>query len=290
MKIPFFTPRHRYEPISLTGTWCALNCRFCNRRFIENMIHATPQSFVDLITELYINGVRGVLLSGGFRSDGTLPIEPYIEPLRHVRGKFNMILSAHLGLITSREILEELKDLIDIVDYEFTLSTYILSNVRMLRCPSSTYLDALKQMLESGLHVVPHVFAWHPELDVELFKQELRTLADLGIEEITLLVYIEPTIREKAERIAKAVIRNVELARSSFPGRLYMGCMRPGYVKPLVDPLLIERELVERIANPFYKVVAEHPSDTYDACCSIPLNEKTKELFYIGKNYIDLRS
>jgi hypothetical protein len=58
--------------------------------------------------------------------------------------------------------------------------------------------------------------------------------------------------------------------------------MRPGYIKPLIDPLIAEKKLVERIANPHYKVLREHPGEVYDACCSIPITMNTRRLFYNG--------
>ena len=279
MKVTYFTPRHRYKPISLTGSWCALNCKFCNRRFLENMIHVNPRDFVKIVGELYEVGVRGILVSGGFRRDGTLPIEPYIEPLRRVKRAYKLVVSAHLGLVTNRAVLEELKGLIDVVDYEFSLSPFIVNEVRGLNSPLSMYLKALEALMETGLHVVPHVFAWHPRFDLELFKRELKVLEDRGVKEITLLVYIDHSMWRESIKIAEAVIKSVETAREYFSGRLYMGCMRPGFIKPIVDPVLVEKELVERVANPHHRVVEKYPHDTYDACCSIPLDNETKEIF-----------
>jgi uncharacterized radical SAM superfamily protein len=243
------------------------------------MIHVNPRDFVKIVGELYEVGVRGILLSGGFRRDGTLPIEPYIEPLKRVKRAYKLVVSAHLGLVTNRAVLEELKGLIDVVDYEFSLSPFIVNEVRGLESPPSMYLKALEAHMETGLHVVPHVFAWHPRFDLELFKRELKVLEDRGVKEITLLVYIDQSMWREAIKIAEAVIKSVETARESFLGRLYMGCMRPGFIKPIVDPVLVEKELVERVANPHHRVVEKYPHDTYDACCSIPLNNETKEIF-----------
>lgn len=281
MKTAYFIPKHKYKPVSLTGSWCALSCKFCNRKYIENMVHTTPSSFTDIIAQLYSEGVRGVLLSGGFRRDASLPIEPYIEPLRMVRKTFNLVISAHLGLTRNKELLGELKDLIDVVDFEFTLNPYIVNETRMLHTSPSTYVEVLKHMLDAGLRVVPHVFAWHPGFNPEVFRAELKALSDLGIGEATFLVYIDPAAWEEAARISRSVVENVELARSVFPGKIYMGCMRPWYVKPLADQALVEKELVDRIANPYHKVMNANPGEAYDACCSIPLSADTEKIFRV---------
>ncbi len=284
MRIQYFSPRHKYKPVSLTGTWCALNCKFCNRRYLESMVHVTPHNFIDVMRELYSSGVRGVLLSGGFRNDATLPIEAYINAIKVVKKELGLFISAHLGLQTRSEVLRELRGLIDVVDYEFTLSEFIVNYVRGLKLRPSRYVEALKTMLENDLHVVPHVFAWHPAITREALGRELKILNDYGLREVTLLVYIDPHTRYDSEDLASRVLENIEYARSVFPGSIYMGCMRPGYIRPILDKSLVEKGLVDRIANPYHKVLAEYPEEYYDACCSIPINEETRSLFYVGSS------
>ena len=282
MKISYFTPRARYKPLSLTGSWCELNCKFCGSRYIVNMIHVTPSSFEETIRELYASGVRGVLLSGGFRRDGTLPIEPYVNSLRSVKREYRLVVSAHLGLVTSRDKLRELRGLVDTVDYEFTLSPYIANYVRSYAFSAEKYAEALAKIAESGLRVVPHIYAWHPGAEREVLKREMRTVSDLGINAVTLLVYIDPHASYEPRRLAEKVLSSVEYARSVCHGELYMGCMRPGSIKPLVDPVLVEMGLVERVANPYYRVLREHPGELYDACCSVKLDQEARELFLVS--------
>jgi len=283
VKTLYFTPRYKYKPISLTGPWCALNCKFCGGKYLVNMIHVTPGNFEKTVRDLYSSGVRGLLLSGGFTRDGVLPIEPYIGEIRAVKEKLELTVSAHLGLITSRDLLSSLRGLVDVVDYEFTLSSFIANYVRGLSFSVERYLETLTRITEY-LHVVPHIYVWHPEITTETLQEELRSIGDLGLNEVTLLVYIDPSVNYKPSKLAEKTLRNVEYARTIFPGKLYMGCMRPGRIKPLVDPVLVERGLVERIANPYYKVLAEYPSEVYDACCSIPLTSKTREVFLVRRH------
>lgn len=283
MKPIYFTPRSRYKVISLTGFWCALNCKFCNKRYLVNMVHTTPSNFIDTVRELYVNGVRGVLLSGGFRSNGTLPIEPYIDKLRVVKRELGIITSAHLGLITNKELLHSLRGLIDTVDFEFTLSSFIVNYVRGFTFSPKKYVNVLSKIVDSGLHIVPHIYAWHPEIRRDVLREELKIISDFGIKEIVLLVYIDPFKTHEHTKLASIVVDNIKYVRNTYPGRLYMGCMRPGYIKPLIDPVLVEKELVDRIVNPYYKVLKEQPGDIYDACCSIQLIDSLRELFLVSK-------
>jgi len=249
------------------------------------MIHVSPHSFINIVRELYASGVRGLLLSGGFRSNGTLPIEPYLDKLRIVKSEFNLIISAHLGLVTNRDILYCLRGLIDIVDYEFTLSSFIVNYVRGFNFSPERYVKSLVRIIGSGLRVIPHVYAWHPEINKDIFREELRVISDFGIEEITLLTYIDPFKTYEPIKLAKVVESYVEYARRVFPGRIYMGCMRPGYIKSLLDPVLVSRGLVDRVANPYYKVLREHPGEIYDACCSVQLDHLVREQFLVRKTY-----
>lgn len=279
MNIQYFTPRYKYKPVSLTGNQCALNCRFCNRKYLENMVHVNPSNFTRVIKELYEYGVRGVLLSGGFNRDGVLPIENYIDELRVVKRELGLITSAHLGLNTNRDLLLELKEVIDVVDYEFSLSSFIVNEIRGFQFKPERYIEALTRMLETGLHVVPHIYVWHPGLDRELLTRETSVLSDLGIEEVTLLVYIDPYVKYEPLKLAGIVLENIEYLRNTYSGKIYLGCMRPGYIKPLLDPVVIEKNLVERVANPHYSVLRKYPSEVFDACCSIPLTDETRRIF-----------
>ena len=244
-----------------------------------NMIHVSPMNVEEVIRELYDSGVRGLLLSGGFRQDGTLPIEPYVDKLRVIKRELELIISAHLGLVTSRDLLADLREIVDVVDFEFTLSSFIVNYVRGFEFSVKKYIESLEKITECGLHVVPHIYVWHPEIKSEVLREELRIISDLGLEEVTLLVYMNSDVSYKPIELSEKIVRNTKYARSIFHGKLYMGCMRPGYIKPIVDPVLIREILVDRVANPYYKAVREHPGEIYDACCSIPLNTTTRTLF-----------
>lgn len=271
MKLKAFIPRRMYKPLSITGSWCSLNCRFCSRKYLENMVHVNPANFTKVAYELYSSGVRGVLISGGFRQDATLPVEPYVEKICEVKRQLDLVVSMHLGLVRDRGILTGLKDCIDVVDYEFTLSSYIVNEIRGLRFSPEKYAEALSLMLEEGLHVVPHIFTWHPQIKNGDLAKELKVLKEFGVNEVTLLVFIDNEYVERREHLAEKVLKNIEYARAAFPGKLYMGCMRPAWIKPLLDPVLVKQDLVDRIANPYHSVLKEHRGiDILDACCSIP--------------------
>ncbi|MEM4684178.1 MAG: radical SAM protein [Thermosphaera sp.] len=264
-----FTPVRKYRAISLTGAWCALKCSHCGGRYLRGMTPVTPETIVGVVEELWSQGVRGLLVSGGFREDGTLPIEPYLKGLRVVKERFNPFISAHLGLINDKRLLSDLAAVVDLVDFELVLNDEFTRRVRGLSVPREKYVEALTAMREAGLDVAPHVYIWHPWITRDEVAESLQTLAENNINRAVLLVYIPP---EPGGSVPlDEVVENIEYARSTYPGELYMGCMRPWSIKKRLDEILVEKRLVDRIANPHPGAIGKASSvERYDACCSVP--------------------
>ena len=262
-----FQHRRRFTVVSLTGASCWLNCRFCRARFLHSMPSAREEGLYNTLRRLAQRGVRGVLVSGGFTRDARLPLTfEEIEELRRAKRDFDLLISLHLGLEDRVEVLESLRGVVDIVDFEYTRSPYIALWTRRLSISDlHRYELALKRMLEVGLHVVPHVFLWHPLRLVEELEDELRTLRDYGLDEATLLVYMG-NATPSLERLKLLL----EKARKAFDGRLYLGCMRPAMARKHLDPVAVKEGLVERIAVPSLRLVQEAGIELYDACCSVP--------------------
>ncbi|MCY0867662.1 MAG: radical SAM protein [Desulfurococcus sp.] len=264
----YFIHAVKFTSVSITGSACWLNCRFCRGRYLRHMTPLPRERVLEVLGELYEQGVRGVLVSGGFTRSGVLPVEEFIESLREAKRRYGFVFNIHPGLQRSREVLGRLREVVDVVDYEFTLSDYIAKYIRGLPFNTSVYSEVLELMVEEGLHVVPHLYLWHPGFTIEVFKKELKTVEDYGLEEATLLVYI-PESKLVGEPPASILVENLREARRVFNGRLYLGCMRPHGVKRELDTVAVREGLVERVANPHPSLLNED-SELYDACCSIP--------------------
>ncbi len=266
-----FRMRRLFTVLSITGGYCELNCSHCRAKYIRSMLPAPGPRLPRILDALARRGVRGLLVSGGWRRDGTLPVEPYLDALHEAKKRHRLVYNVHLGLHTSRELLARAKEVFDVVDYEFTLSKWLAHEVRRLPRGPRLYLEALDVMLDAGLHVVPHVFLWHPASSLELLREELRALEDRGLREVNLLVYIPPEGDIDSATAAKLpdLLRQ---ARSLWPHRLYLGCMRPRSARATLDPVAIDEGLVERIANPSLKTTKLYKDKLvfYDACCSLP--------------------
>lgn len=271
----------RFTEISLTGASCPLNCSHCGSRYLRGMLPVPrgPRGLLGLLESLHRRGVRGALVSGGLTREGRLPLEPFLDQLAEARRELGMVFNLHPGYEDRGWVLERLRGVVDILDYELSLSKEMVMGVRRLPFGPERVAKIMERMMEHGLEVVPHIFLWHPWSSPELLRRELMLAADLGAERVTLLVYIPPP-GEPAPP-AEKLPGLLRLARSVWPGELSLGCMRPYQVKPLLDRVAVEEGMVDRIANPSPRALRELGVrlPLYDACCSLP--ERVLPLFRV---------
>lgn len=265
-----FAHRKKFMGISITGRKCWLMCKFCRGFYLKNMLDAHGPKLK--LENLYNRGVRGILLSGGFRKDGTLPIEEYIPILREFKlAHSEFVINGHLGLLKDVNVISELKDIVDVIDYEFNLNQNYLF-LRNLAFKPDVYIKSLDRYLDAGLYVVPHVILDYPSFNEEIMIKELKSISDRDVDTITMLVFIPtPSTEFKSYKVdPKKVIKHVELARRYFNGEIYLGCMRPLSVKRSLDIYVAKEGIVKRIANPHHEVSNYVDVKMYDACCSLP--------------------
>lgn len=271
-KIAVFQIRRKFAVVSITGSYCQLRCSHCNARYLSSMIPSSPRSLRKTIEKLHKQGVRGVLLSGGFNKHGYLPISENIDDLEYAK-KLGFIVNAHLGFIDNRDLLYSLKELIDVVDFEFTLSKDYIINTRGEKFTPRRYKETIKAMIDVGLYVVPHIFLWHPWSSLDLLQEELNFIKDLGVDTVNTLIYI-PHVPERLDKklLLPLITSRAEWLYYNFEGDIYMGCMRPYILKKDLDNFVIKKRLVKRIANPHPLVVRQfyNTIEIFDACCSIP--------------------
>ena len=66
------------------------------------------------------------------------------------------------------------------------------------------------------------------------------------------------------------VIDLISYARKVYSGEIALGCMRPASYKRVLDKILIEKQVVDRIALPPLQYIKRHRLEVVNACCSIP--------------------
>ncbi len=277
MSVKAYIPYPKYVPISITGTSCSLNCRYCNKEYLRHMYQVlTPQRLYWLLKHLYNNGVRGFLISGGFTPEGKLPFHAYLSVIREFKRTYEVVISIHPGLIDVNEarMLREAK--IDIVDLEFTLNPTYTSMVKGLGEKAvKKYEETLNALMRYGpSYIAPHVMVGSSLGLLGNEFSEIDYLIDYNPYVIVVLIYT-PTKNTASENdpIPKVnyVLGVLKYLRQRYRGEISLGCMRPwGSYRAKLDRIALENKLIDRIANPHLKLIEEYDLRIVNACCSLP--------------------
>ncbi|MBI5582830.1 MAG: radical SAM protein [Deltaproteobacteria bacterium] len=168
----FFLPAFRkYDPtffpgrgtcgtlaVSVTGPDCRLRCQHCGGRILENMRPAvTPEALWQEARQVAAQGRKSLLVSGGARADGTVPLELFIPVLKRIRSETKLKILVHTGLV-SPALADGLAEagidaaLIDIIGHADTIR-----QVYHLSLSVGDYETSLRLLTERGLPTAPHV-------------------------------------------------------------------------------------------------------------------------------------
>lgn len=275
-EVAAFIPGLRYLSISITGNYCALMCDFCRANYLGGMRRAlTPKELYDLIKYLVRNGVKGVLISGGFNRDGHLPIEPYLSVIKDIKENYDILVSVHVGL-ADRSLASKLRDSkVDVVDYELILDDYVIKNLMHLRSKSSEdFIRSYEALINYGpSYIVPHIPIGMNYGKVVNEIEAVRTALVYRPEVLVFLIF-KPTAGTPMMNVKPPeddeVLRIINYARSNYNGELALGCMRPLEKKYTLDFKLLELGLIDRIVNPLKSLISKYNLKTVQLCCSIP--------------------
>lgn len=273
MKTKGFIIKRKFQVISLSGGSCSLNCFYCQSKYIQSMESLTrEEGLYKAIIKAYERGVRGFLISGGFDREGRLiNVEMALKVLKKVRKelKDEVVFNIHPGLL-DRATIEEMADVIDMVDYEFAYSPKAFESKGVKR-NREDYLRVLDDLISYGpKYVVPHIMLGLPEDEVE---EAIRVASNFKPYLLNFLVLIPPVGGQLPS--LKEVLDKIRIGSRLMNKRVSLGCMRPYKLKEKLDEVVIREGLIERIANPYHKLV--NKMEMYDACCSLP--EKYLERF-----------
>jgi len=258
----------KFSVVSISGGSCSLSCTYCASTYIKSMEGAmSPEEFYKLIKKRYEQGTRGFLISGGFSPRGELlNLRRVLPEMKKLKKELpDLIFNIHPGLL-DKDLIEELSDVVDIVDYEFAYSRRAFESKGLKDRNKEDYINTLEYFLENVRYVVPHIMLGFPDDDVE---ESIKLVSSMKPYLLNFLVLI-PTKGTPSEKVelpsVNEILKLVELGSKLMNGKVSIGCMRPYRVKEELDKAVVERGLVERIANPSRKVKVE----MYDACCSLP--------------------
>lgn len=281
--LKIYNPTKRFPAISITGSECSLNCEHCNSKYLQGMKQI--QKNVDL-EQFLINlsekdGV-GALISGGSKLDGSVPLLSFIDTIKKVKKKTNLIINAHTGLLNEETAKKLAEANVDIISFDINMDEEAVRNIYHLDIELSDYKRAINLLKKYNLNIVPHICIGlyygklHKELESIRFIKETKINPSL----IVIIALIPPKVSKikfnlpKPEDISKVIA----ILRLAFPQtEISLGCMRPrGKIKIELEKAAIKAGIT-RIEIPSKETLKwarnYNPNIQYkffSACCAIP--------------------
>ncbi len=224
-----------FPSVSMSGPHCSLDCVHCNRRYLSNMIPATtPETLVDLATELEKKGARGLLLSGGCDKKGRiLNLQKLLPAIKRIKRETDLILKLHTGIV-DREVAEGIVEAeVDVASMEFVGADESVHEIFGLNFGVEGYLRTFVNLSEAGMgYISPHVVVGL-HFGGLLGEFNALNLIKKHIDPDTLVIIVfRPTRGTSLEHLpaplAKDVGRVTAHARKLFPEkRILLGSLRP---------------------------------------------------------------
>jgi hypothetical protein len=290
-KIRFYAPSFMYyktaysrssptdfPTVSVTGSYCALNCAHCGGTVLKTMYPATtPEELLKLCRKLKLRGALGCLISGGCLPNGSVPLASFIDAIQRVKRDTGLMVLVHTGLI-DLETAEALREsgvdtaLIDVIASDDTIR-----EVCRMDATVQDYARSLEALSKAKLNFVPHVIVG---LDHGMLNDELRALKMISQHRPSALVIIafmpiRGTPMQNVEPPKPIDIARVILAARLIFNRkpVVLGCMRPKGNHRKETDLLAIRAGVDAIAFPAEEAVDYATNNGYTVsfsslCCS----------------------
>ena len=225
-------PRGAFPSISITGRYCALNCKHCGGRVLRTMLPAlTPESLLRACTELKKRGALGCLISGGCLSNGSVPLEKFTDAIAKIKRELGLTIAIHTGLVDS-SLAKKLKEAdVDVAMIDVIGSDETIHEIYGLDASVRDFESSLRTLRDSGIPTVPHVIVG---LHYGRLKGEIEALKMISRHHPSAIVIIAfmPIRGTAMEAVSpprpEDIARVLATARLTFPRvPISLGCMRP---------------------------------------------------------------
>jgi len=118
-----------FTPISLTGTYCSLQCKHCDSYYLKHMLDGSPGKLLSQADHMAGRGAKGILLSGGSAPDGSVPTYEQADVIQKIKRDLNLKISAHTGIVNriQAKVLAQYIDmaLVDVIGDDETIHDII---------------------------------------------------------------------------------------------------------------------------------------------------------------------
>ncbi len=243
-KISFVYPK-RTEPVSITGTGCALSCAHCNGHYLEHMkdvFHSREDG--------ENKDIGSYLVSGGCNAKGAVPLRDNITLLSELSNRHRVV--AHTGLI-EREDAAAIAQYVDSASFNLIGDDATIREVYGLHRTVQDFMDSYHGLREH-VRTFPHITIGLHGGKIRGEYRAVDILSEARCDALVLNVFIPtegtkyanatpPTVDEAADVITYA---NKQLNGA----KIYIGCMRPGGSFRREFDSLCVKEGVDRIVMP----------------------------------------
>ncbi|MFX1536267.1 MAG: radical SAM protein [Promethearchaeota archaeon] len=250
-------PSPKFPSISVTGSSCAMNCQYCNKKYLEHMIPArSPEALLAICEDLDKKQAKGCLISGGYTSKGVVPLDPFFESIRKIKERTNLIINVHPGLV-SLDQAQKMKEIgVDVISLDLIGSQEVITEIIGLDASPEDYYRTLDNLLSAGLDVVPHIGLGFYYGEISGVEEALSMCFNRDIKLLVFIVLIptKGTLMEKykppgAELVQKIIVWT-RLQKPQM--ELSLGCMRPKNLDIDKKALLAG---INRIAVPSRRII-----------------------------------
>ena len=266
-----------FTPVSVTGTNCELNCKHCEKHYLEHMRNGSGGKLRDAVVDLAKRGRSGVLLSGGSKLDGSVPTYELSDEIRQIKEDTHLKISAHTGII-NQEQARSLATWLDMALVDCIGSDATISGILGLPNTVSDYENTLRFLTDAGIPIAPHIITGlnNGVLDGEFRAISMVKKYNPNVVVIVVFIPTKNTACAGAPPPAlEDIVSVITAARLEFPQTpLSLSCVRPGgrYRSRLDECAILSG--IDRIAVPSrsaYQLCAEIGLDIHEVdnmCCS----------------------
>jgi uncharacterized radical SAM superfamily protein len=270
---------HRFLPVSVTGTACALQCDHCKTKVLEGMPTVTGErDLFETAKSLQAGGTNGILVSGGSTRSGEVPLEPHLDDMKRIRDELGMKVVVHSGVVRP-SLAQGLADAgVDGVMLDIIGADETIREVYHLDLAARDFERSLALLADRELRIIPHIVLGlhYGQLLGEWDALEMIRRYPVST---LILVVLTPLVGTPMAELQPPPLEDVvaffALARVSMPQtHVNLGCGRPmGAVKVALDKAAIDHGL-NGIAYPAEGIIdyAERSGlepECYEYCCSL---------------------
>lgn len=252
-KIICYRPADAVYSISITGTYCELECGHCSGRYLSEMKASTdPESLIEAMLKAKEGKAKCILISGGFTRDGRLPIAGFIDALREGKRRTGLTLEVHSGVLPDKE-LDALADagvdalLVDVIGDQETITDYLGGSWKV-----EDYQRILKSAKDKIPIIAPHILIGVSNGVIKGEFNAIDMVAEGRVDSLAMLTLMDQYGTPGLDEVEKVM----RYAREKVKVQLTLGCMRStGKERLALEKFAIDMGY-DGIANPTNEAMA----------------------------------